>query len=248
MQAYRDEWEQKRIDTIAEFKQQAIARKQGAEEKLVQVNEMTTEIMGLIRDGQKEQCLERVRALLWNEETNQNGLLTGVESEYMGEDGTLSEEKLNMFCERSRDACQLRIDEMDEAMMGDWEAGLETMLDMPFAEVDALICQYVLGQDHIRSPFQKLEDTIEYLEEKYEANKKKIGALPRPRKEGRGEDAQPNQEDLVKLQEAVRALKAEWFPNGTGEEDGSGAVNVDAGHTDGAATASAVPEEEKKAE
>ena len=29
MQAYRDEWEQKRIDTIAEFKQQAIARKQG---------------------------------------------------------------------------------------------------------------------------------------------------------------------------------------------------------------------------
>ena len=172
-----------------------------------------------------EEAKKMVDEKLWRENDNEEGLLTGEREEYNDEEGNLKKEKVEMFIERSKQACQLRIDEMNEAMCEGWEENLETMLDMPFAEVDALICQYILGMDHIRTPFQKLDDTIEYLEKIYEEKKKQIGALPRPRKVGKGEDAVPMQEDLLKLQKAVKNLKADWFPEEFGHlRDDSEAV------------------------
>ena len=184
---------------------------------------METALLGLIDAENMDDAKKMVDEKLWKEEVNEEGLLTGEREEYNDEQGNLDREKVVSFIDRSKQACQLRIDEMNEAMCEGWEENLETMLDMPFAEVDALICQYILGMDHIRTPFQKLDDTIEYLERIYEEKKKQIGALPRPRKEGRGEDAVPNQEDLLKLQKAVKNLKADWFPEEFGHlRDDSG--------------------------
>ena len=56
VEAYRKEWDDKRIATIAEFKQQAINRKKGAEDKLEEVKQMEAKLMGHIEADELDEA------------------------------------------------------------------------------------------------------------------------------------------------------------------------------------------------
>ena len=93
---------------------------------------METKLMRLIDDEQLDAAKEFITKKLWrekpendpNDEGNENGLLTGELQDYLTEEGKVDKQKTQDLCTLSKDACQLRIDEMNEAMTGDWEGNL----------------------------------------------------------------------------------------------------------------------------
>ena len=93
---------------------------------------MEAKLMGHIEAGELDEAKAYITEKLWREKPednkedpgNEDGLLTGELQDYLTEEGVVDKEKTAKLCELSRDACQLRIDEMTEAMQPGWEENL----------------------------------------------------------------------------------------------------------------------------
>ena len=95
---------------------------------------METKLMGLIDAGDLDNAKTYITETLWREKPedakegedqgNENGLLTGELQDYLTEEGVVDKAKTQDLCTLSKDACQLRIDEMNEAMQDGWEDNL----------------------------------------------------------------------------------------------------------------------------
>ena len=124
------------------------------------------------------------------------GKLTGNEEEYKT-DGLLDKTKTEQKCDLGIDACQMRIDEMNEVMSDGWEQRLREMLDAPFFEMEQLVRQYCTGDLEIRTHYQKLENTVKRLEASYNQKLAMIGEIDRLGMEGRDEDAEAVKKRII---------------------------------------------------